>query len=136
MMAPFDEKEVAIGRVDEVIAGTKDYDSLLVHEKLMYDRVMYDRENPKKDVIAWSSMISASVFREITKNNTVLVSGVFYGKTPTMARKWVNLKKLEDETFVQIIMGSKPLDAFDQFVADWKRLGGDEVTGEVREAVK
>ena len=37
------------------------------------------------------------------------------------------------ETFTGIIIGSVPLNAFDDFVADWKRLGGDQWTEEVNE---
>ncbi|MNY69829.1 hypothetical protein D3C86_2078310 [compost metagenome] len=48
-----------------------------------------------------------------------------------MERKWANLQKLEKETFFGIVMGEKPLDAFDKFVSDWKAQGGDEITKEV-----
>jgi len=136
MMAPFDEKEIAVGKVDEVLAGTRDYETLLIHEKLQYDRIVYNDENPKKDPIAWASMLSVATTRGMVQDNVVKVTGAFYGTTPTMKRKWVNLQKLEDETFIQIIMGSKPIDAFDQFVEDWKKQGGDEITKEVNDAVK
>ncbi|GAB6929031.1 extracellular solute-binding protein [Paenibacillus sp. JCM 10914] len=136
MMAPFDEKEIAVTKVDEVLAGTREYETLLTHEKLQYDRIVYNDENPKKDPIAWASMMSVATTREMIQDNVVKVTGAFYGKTPTMNRKWVNLKKLEDETFIQIIMGSKPIDAFDQFVEDWTKQGGDEITKEVNDAVK
>lgn len=135
MMAPFDEKELAVVKIDEALAGKREYDSLLTHEKIQYDRIVYNNENPKKDPLAWAGMMSVATTREMTKDNVVRVTGAFYGKTPTMGRKWSNLKKLEDETFIQIIMGSKPLDAFDQFVTDWKKQGGDEITKEVNEAV-
>jgi len=59
------------------------------------------------------------------------VSSLNYTQTKTMERKWSNLKKLEDETFLKIIMGAAPLDSFDQFVQDWKAQGGDEITAEV-----
>ncbi|MFF2483917.1 extracellular solute-binding protein [Paenibacillus sp. NPDC058071] len=136
MMAPFDEKEIAVAKVDEVLAGTRDYNELLAHEKIQYDRIVYNKENPKKDLLAWAGTLTVATTREMIQDNVVKVSGAFYGKTPTMNRKWVNLKKLEDETFIQIIMGDKPIDAFDQFVADWKKQGGDEITSEVNNAVK
>ncbi|URN95756.1 MAG: extracellular solute-binding protein [Candidatus Pristimantibacillus lignocellulolyticus] len=136
MMAPFDEKEIAVVKVDEVLAGTREYDTLLAHEKIQYDRIVYNNENPKKDLLAWASSITVDTTRGMIQSNVEKVTGAFYGKTTTMNRKWVNLKKLEDETFIQIIMGDKPIDAFDQFVADWKKQGGDEITSEVNEAVK
>jgi len=56
----------------------------------------------------------------------------FYGvPTPAMAEKSPALDKMRDEVFTKIILGA-PVDAtFDQFVKDWKTLGGDDITKEV-----
>jgi putative aldouronate transport system substrate-binding protein len=56
----------------------------------------------------------------------------FYGvPTPAMAEKSPALDKMRDEVFTRIILG-EPVDAtFDQFVKDWKNLGGDDITKEV-----
>lgn len=59
-----------------------------------------------------------------------------YSQTETMEKKWTNLKKKEDETFLKIIIGELPVDAFDTFVAEWKAEGGEEITKEVAEAAK
>jgi putative aldouronate transport system substrate-binding protein len=59
------------------------------------------------------------------------VYSITYGQTVTMQRRWANLKKIEDETFLKIILGLEPLSAFDDFVAQWKREGGDQITNEV-----
>ncbi|MCG7381333.1 hypothetical protein MH144_01660 [Paenibacillus sp. ACRRY] len=61
---------------------------------------------------------------------------LLYSQTRTMESRWSNLKKLEDETFLKIIMGAAPLDTFDTFVSDWKKQGGDKITEEVKEYVK
>lgn len=53
--------------------------------------------------------------------------------TPTMISHWTDLKKLEDETYISIITGQKPMEAFDAFVEQWKKMGGDQVTAEVNE---
>ncbi|WP_373230361.1 hypothetical protein [Cohnella sp.] len=58
-----------------------------------------------------------------------------YVKTETMDRRWANLKKLEYETFSKIIIG-QPIDAFDSFVEQWKKEGGDQVTKEIQSVVK
>ena len=42
------------------------------------------------------------------------------------------LKTLEKNTFIQIIMGKKPLDYFDEFVELWYEQGGKELTEQVR----
>ncbi|WP_158289454.1 extracellular solute-binding protein [Paenibacillus flagellatus] len=52
--------------------------------------------------------------------------------TPSMVQKKANLDKMELETFTKIVLGA-PLDTFDQFVQDWKRLGGDDMTKEAND---
>ncbi|MGG3280993.1 hypothetical protein [Paenibacillus solani] len=37
------------------------------------------------------------------------------------------------ETFTKIIRGAASVDEFDQFVLNWKNLGGDQITQEVNE---
>ncbi|WP_391573943.1 extracellular solute-binding protein [Cohnella sp.] len=60
------------------------------------------------------------------------ISDQFFGsKTDTMVQKQSTLDKLQLEMYSKIIMGAVPVDAFDQFVADWKKLGGDTITQEV-----
>ncbi|HEY5583195.1 MAG TPA: extracellular solute-binding protein [Ruminiclostridium sp.] len=59
-----------------------------------------------------------------------------YSQTKTMETKWANLKKLEDENVLKIIMGQSPVSAFDKFVTDWKSQGGDEITKEVQDSLK
>ncbi|RIX51038.1 extracellular solute-binding protein [Paenibacillus nanensis] len=61
------------------------------------------------------------------------VRSIATAQTKTMESRWTNLKKLEDETFLKIIMGSEDLSAFDEFVAKWKDQGGDTITKEVSE---
>ncbi len=56
----------------------------------------------------------------------------FFGPpTSTMASRGAQLDKLEQETFTAIITGSKTLADYDQFVTDWKKNGGDQITDEV-----
>jgi len=52
-------------------------------------------------------------------------------QTKTMQSKWSNLKKLEDEVLLKIIMGTAPIEEFDSFVEKWKQQGGNEITEEV-----
>jgi putative aldouronate transport system substrate-binding protein len=60
----------------------------------------------------------------------------FYGpSTPTMVRKNAMLSKMEMELFTKIILGDAPVDEFDSFVAEWRKLGGDDMTREVNEAM-
>ncbi|MFC5404261.1 extracellular solute-binding protein [Cohnella soli] len=53
------------------------------------------------------------------------------GPTPTMVEKQATLLKMELETFTKIVMGESSVDSFDEFVTNWKKLGGDTITEEV-----
>jgi len=56
--------------------------------------------------------------------------------TPSMELKGEILNTMEAETFIKIIYGEVPLEAFDQFVKDWHAKGGDEITKEVNDWYK
>lgn len=43
------------------------------------------------------------------------------------------LQKIVDEAYISIITGDKPVDYFDEFVAKWKKSGGDQLTQEANE---
>jgi putative aldouronate transport system substrate-binding protein len=64
------------------------------------------------------------------------VFSVTYSQTAAMEMKWANLKKMEDETVLKIIIGQSPVSSFDKFVSDWKAQGGDEITAEVQALLK
>ena len=49
-----------------------------------------------------------------------------------MTTRWANLEKLETETMIKIITGEEPVDAFDEFVETWKKMGGEQITEEVQ----
>ncbi|NLG29278.1 MAG: extracellular solute-binding protein [Chloroflexi bacterium] len=52
---------------------------------------------------------------------------------PAKIKYWGDLGALLEESFWAIVLGNKPVDSFDDFVATWKKQGGDEVTAEVNE---
>ena len=53
-----------------------------------------------------------------------------YLPLPSAGKYLAELEKLRDETYFGIITGELPLDAFDEFVEEWKRIGGDVLTEE------
>lgn len=67
---------------------------------------------------------------------TKFADNVYPATTPTMETKWANLKTLEDQTLLKIIMGEEPIDSFDQFVKDWNSQGGTEIVAEVNKQLK
>jgi putative aldouronate transport system substrate-binding protein len=66
-------------------------------------------------------------------NNMYLYNEYKNIPTPSMVDKGSTLDKMENETFIKIIMGAS-IDEFDKFVENWKKLGGDEITKELNEA--
>lgn len=63
-----------------------------------------------------------------------LLTNEFYGSaTPSMVTKQATLEKLQLTAFTKIILNAAPIDEFDKFVDDWKKLGGDDITREVNE---
>ena len=75
---------------------------------------------------------SMGITDQYDKNNQFLIDKFVAAPTPTMVERKATLDKMQDETFIKIILG-EPIDTFDKFVEDWKKLGGDQITKEVNE---
>lgn len=56
--------------------------------------------------------------------------------TDSMADLKPNLDTLEQTTFLKIVTGELPIDAFDQFVTDWYAQGGQTMTDEVNAIIQ
>ncbi|WP_260869134.1 extracellular solute-binding protein [Paenibacillus sp. Y412MC10] len=122
----------AIENKDESILETAD-------QKTRYARAM---QYVKGDTnMWWEYLISGphgafSHVPEIQKNKQYLQNKFYGAPTPTMADRQEILTKKRDEIFIKIIMNQVSVDEFDKFVAEWKKLGGDEITKEVNEWYK
>ncbi len=136
LLSRYDDKEVKAAQVRDVIEGNASADDLMGEPKKVYEDYLINQENPKKDLSAWAR---ANAFLSgadvINKTDVNKIQGVFYGQTETMEKRWANLQTMEDEVFLQIILGSEPLDYFDEFVSKWKSQGGDTITKEVSQIV-
>lgn len=73
-----------------------------------------------------------TVILDYVENDQMLLDRFYGPPTKTMVQKQANLQRLEEEVLTKIILGA-PLDEFDKFVDDWRRLGGDDITNEVNE---
>jgi len=148
--SPLDNIEVSANALREVLSGTKkpeDFygDPVYTLLKNDVDTIFETKLEPYDDMSIEHWDFDSSSFG---RSYSVLVGGaplvdvdikgvesLIYSQTETMENRWVNLQKLEDETFLKIIMGAEPLDTFDKFVEDWKKQGGDQITEEVAEIV-
>lgn len=114
-----------------------DPSELRIELKGYYDDYLTNKENPKKDIPIWSNAIARiDGSAELGSDKINIVRNMFFGKTDTMTRKWAILTKLENETFLKIVMGDEPVDKFDDFVTEWKKVGGDEILKEINAEIK
>ena len=73
--------------------------------------------------------------RPLVEEGYVPIFNAYSGQTDTMAAKWANLQKLEEETFAKIVLGQASIDEFDNFVEKWYNEGGSEILEEITAAV-
>jgi putative aldouronate transport system substrate-binding protein len=76
---------------------------------------------------------SANVINQYVKNNQFKADQFIGTPPPVMAQKFANLQKMELEIFTKIVLGSASGAEFDEFVVQWKKLGGDEITNELNQ---
>ncbi|WP_308635108.1 extracellular solute-binding protein [Paenibacillus silvisoli] len=123
-----------VKKFDQIFAGTAKEDILDVAEKPIFDQVKSEMDNPKKDLnnyktyLAW--MEGNGVVSRTKQNN---IFNEFTGITPTMEQASTTLSDLQTKVFLEIIMGKKDLSAFDDFVTQWNKLGGEQITKEVND---
>ncbi|MFF2155229.1 ABC transporter substrate-binding protein [Paenibacillus chitinolyticus] len=92
-----------------------------------YEKQMAEFRKPEN----WAAAKIVMSQQDIRKQN------YFTGAaTPTMVSKWNLLRQSELETFNKIIYGKLPITAFDEFVANWKANGGEQITKEVNDWYK
>ena len=53
--------------------------------------------------------------------------------TESQPQYWSSLETLRETTYFQIITGEKSVDAFDDFVKEWYKRGGEKITEEANE---
>ncbi|WP_052088341.1 extracellular solute-binding protein [Paenibacillus wynnii] len=122
--------------IQQTLHGKIDPNTLDAETRKLYEQWMAEEEQPKKNMEGWKAVNAYKYGAAILSSTPIEgIRSVFYGNTPIMKSKWDNLMKLETETFLNIIVGDAPISDFDHFVAQWKKLGGDEITKEVTSIV-
>ena len=56
----------------------------------------------------------------------------FHYATESMGTLWASMEKVEDQFFLETIVGQASIDGFDDFVSQWLMLGGEDITAEVQ----
>lgn len=117
--------------LEKALSGEVSPEELDPETKTLYADALQERESPRKSMEAWTTSQAFLLGGAVSKLPMAKREGVFYGTTPSMDKDWAQLQQWEHDTYLQIITGELPVDAFDDFVARWKRAGGDRITAEV-----
>ncbi|WP_256758517.1 extracellular solute-binding protein [Cohnella sp. WQ 127256] len=147
-----DNAKYAMHVLSPVQGYIKDYNYRLVRDALAsgdpsklneslketYDLVLgTDGSDPEKWQQWWIHQPAVSPFevrdQYQLQPDGVVIDKYFGGSTKTADEKMSTLATMQNETFVKIIMNAAPISDFDNYVANWKKLGGDKITQEVNE---
>ena len=114
---------------------TGDDSDLIVSAQAFYENARLWRDN--QDPAGFGRYIQMGPYgsyaaTEDQVNQGLIMLTELRGPDPTSwARDRSVLDTLEADTFVRIIIGDAPIDAFDRFVRDWLSLGGEAATEEI-----
>lgn len=115
---------------------SNDVSKLNVESKAQYDsiRKWIDNKDPAGygTCFQLSSEGSYSVLKKFVDENRVVITELRGTNTPTMAEKNATLLKLEQDAYTKIILGGS-IDYFEEFVDNWNKLGGEQITKEMNE---
>ncbi|MBO7745148.1 extracellular solute-binding protein [Paenibacillus sp. MWE-103] len=111
-----------------------DTSALNDEQKQYYDQVAKFEAGDKTMWAAnklWSEGGVFSLQGQYIDNHQVFTSAYMGNPTPTMVSKGPSLRDEEVKMMTSIIMGSKPLDYFDEWAANWLASGGQSILDEV-----
>jgi len=114
---------------------TGDTSILNAEEQGYYDRIkLYQAgdRNHYGDAHIFGTPGSFDIIDKYVQSGNYLYDKFYGSPTPTMVERNATLEAMEEEVFTKIIMG-EPIELFDKFVEDWKKLGGDQITKEINE---
>lgn len=110
-------------------------------ERANYDAIIAYQENGS-DITGWCKSHSrckgVDLLTYLTDNNLYnWITPIYPETTTTMTTNWANLQTLEEESFIKIVTGYDDLDeAYDTFVTNWKKQGGEQILEEISEQIQ
>ncbi|KAA8746130.1 extracellular solute-binding protein [Paenibacillus sp. UASWS1643] len=145
--AVMDEKQIPGGKVATMkytISGSQTVYTSKLLESTLKRAKGETLENKDLAAFATSAIFStdSNPLEKITDQATLVIAAqtdsdvreYFQGPaTSTMSTRNELLKKMQMDTFTDIIYSKQPAGAFDDFVKKWKSSGGDKITDEVND---
>ncbi len=93
--------------------------------QIEYDQIQQDIAAPRSESSNWAvRMARLDAANLLAGGYNEVRTDPVAARTIAVDATWPALKKLEEETFLQIITGAKPVDDFDAFVEEWNSAGG------------
>jgi len=151
ILAPADECEYTYRELTKVLKGEANpanYNDPMSPYKLLYGDVQEVRSvitgySPNRELSVkdfnqsnrgnfnrmYSLMIGDRPFA--TQKVDKAVTSITYAMTDLLEQRWANLKRMEDEIMMKIIIGQLDISAFDKFVSDWLAQGGQAVLNDL-----
>lgn len=137
---PANNAQIMTEHIAAVLDKKADVSTLSTEEESYYEaalRYLEAEKNGKRaDSADYSQYMSRLVaIYKMTEEPANFVTPAFFETTDSMATKWASLEKMEMETILKIIIGEKDINAFDEFVQQWNKFGGEQITNEVNEEI-
>jgi putative aldouronate transport system substrate-binding protein len=104
--------------------------------KKVYDRVMQYRDGDANNWNEEKQVEALQVEAGYVERNEYMKNEFYGGSTKTMTEKNAILDAKEQELITKIILNAASVDEFDEFVKQWRSLGGDAITKEVNDWYK
>ncbi len=98
-----------------------------------------DHEEPGDNMWNWTTWMwgnpegAYSINLKLKDEGRTFVNAYLGVDTETMADRISSLASMREEVFTRIIMGGQPISAFDTYVQDWYKLGGEKILGEIND---
>lgn len=129
-----DALTICYENLQAALNGEKSEDDLELLEK-SYEKVCrsYLKNPEKASAEEWSAYQSRITACALLKNEKIQRVDTLYPNRTRITEEYrYSLKELESETFLKIIRGEAELSAFDDFVQEWHKAGGDEMMKEMK----
>ena len=124
-----------LAEIQAVQRGEKTPEDLAQSVRTIWDELETSPKN--KSMFGDGENASVYLMQQVVDNGWVFGNAFFGSPTPTMIERLSTLEELTMTAFFKIITDNADVDeTFEKFVADWKALGGDQMTQEVNDWYK
>lgn len=124
---------LAYNEVQQVLKGQMEPEELTWGKNFYTYYLLDDYRWLAERIVGLGEYTSCYHMNRVAEDRSLVFTDGFVGApTPTMIERMGPLNELTNTTMVKIITGELDVDSgFDQYVEDWNRLGGAEITREV-----